>query len=279
MKSVQGFLDYLKMLNRRQDTITRYGQVVREYLEYSNDKVSDERIQEFLIHKTKQGVSGTYRRLLYYALLAFIKYAKPGFQKFSFPLPKGEEPKRIAFTEREMLLMLDKAKERSNRDYLILRLLMMCGVRRSSLRLINPKIKGVLTKTAEGYILNVIHSKHDSYKTPIDTETVKLLINWKPKARKTPLAETEKAPWELSKDGISKVVSHYKKLCRIKKAGAACHAYRRGYATVRTRGGTSISELQKDLGHKSAATTLLYPQPQLEERQRTYKRTLPGAEK
>ena len=278
MKSVEDYADHLKMLNRREATIKRYVQVINSYLEHSKGEVSEESARKYLVHKTKQGVGGTNRRLIYYSLLSFLHFKDPKFTEFSFPLPKLDEPKQPAFTEIEIMKMLDKAKFKCNRDYLILRLLAMTGIRKGSLPLIDPEIKGLITKTREGYILNVIKSKTDSYKTPIDQETVHLLLHYKPcKKGSHPFATREKAPWQLGTDAVSKVVMYYKKLCGIKKERAGTHAFRRGYITIRRKKGADIKSISEDAGHKSVAQTLRYDQPSLEDRGKSYKETLPGA--
>ncbi len=277
MKTVQDYADHLRMLNRREATIRRYVQVVNSYLKHSQGEVSEESARKYLVHKTKKGVGGTNRRLIYYSLLSFLHFKDNKFTQFSFPLPKLDEPKQPAFTETEIIKMLEKAKYKCNRDYLILRLLAMTGIRKGSLPLVNPEIKGLVTKTREGYILNVIKSKTDSYKTPIDQETVHLLLHYRPcKKGAHPFASREKAPWELGTDAVSKVVMYYRRLCGITRERAGTHAFRRAYITIRRKKGADIKSLQKDAGHASAAQTLRYDQPSLEDRGKSYKETLPG---
>jgi len=247
--TIEKFKEHLEYRGLRQPTIDRYLYIVDEYLEYcGKKKASPATVKDFLIHKTVQHTSGTYRRLIYSALKVYLKAISPGFEGFDFPMPKAERPLRPEFTLDEMKRLLEAAKSENMRDYIILRILYVSGIRRGEFCGLDIKD----FKIKDGYAeLTVRHGKVEPRVIVIDAETANLLKNYNQE-------EGLKPPLELTADSINKLVTKYKKKAKIVKKGAGPHAIRRSYASHMYEGGADILEIQRILGHQNINQTQQY---------------------
>jgi len=255
MQMLQRFIDDLRVMGMSPHTIKMYNYFVKKYLEWA-DELSAESVKKFLRHLL---LDLEYKNnSIYLATMALKKFFENiGYKNIASLIEPPKRPKNLPkyLTEREIGIILKKAREISKRDYLVLAVLAYTGMRVSEL--CNLHVEDVDTTRRIIHIRGGKGSKDRIVIIPshLADELEKYI-------RDHNMISGPLFPGKSNKNGITprtiqRLVKKYAKMCNIKKE-VTPHVFRHSFATNMLRRGADIRYIQRLLGHSSLSTTEIY---------------------
>jgi site-specific recombinase XerD len=261
---LQDFINYLKSKKKSENTITNYNSDLIQFIDYLNihnisiTEVKRRHIESYL--GTIEGVASTINRKIS-SIQKFFKYLKNVAEVINDNPADGIE--RLELPKRQpVYLQIDESKKLLNsiegenfeRDKAIITIFLHCGLRLSEL-------VGIDIDHITDDMLSVIGKGNKQRPVPLDDECIKV-INEYLKVR--PNVTREKALFlSERKQRISeRAVQRLVKRC-IEEAGLdikkySTHKLRSSCATLLSKGGVPIQEIQQILGHSNINTTTIY---------------------
>lgn len=261
---LQDFINYLKSKKKSENTITSYNSDLIQFIDYLNihnisiTEVKRRHIESYL--GTIEGVASTINRKIS-SIQKFFKYLKNVAEVINDNPADGIE--RLELPKRQPIyLQVDESKKLLNsvgmenfeRDKAIITIFLHCGLRLSEL-------VGIDIDHITDDMLSVIGKGNKQRPVPLDDECIKV-INEYLKVR--PNVTREKALFlSERKQRISeRAVQRLVKRC-IEEAGLdikkySTHKLRSSCATLLSKGGVPIQEIQQILGHSNINTTTIY---------------------
>jgi len=261
---LQDFINYLKSKKKSENTITNYNSDLIQFISYLNahsipvTEVKRRHIESYL--GTIEGVASTINRKIS-SIQKFFKYLKNVAEVINDNPADGIE--RLELPKRQPIyLQVDESKKLLNsvgmenfeRDKAIITIFLHCGLRLSEL-------VGIDIDHITDDMLSVIGKGNKQRPVPLDDECIKV-INEYLKVR--PNVTREKALFlSERKQRISeRAVQRLVKRC-IEEAGLdikkySTHKLRSSCATLLSKGGVPIQEIQQILGHSNINTTTIY---------------------
>lgn len=239
MNQLERFTNFLRALNKSEDTISRYSTTIREFLSVVGEKetYTKEDVMTFLGHlqskKKKHGtgkrMKGAYLRFSWYAVKTFYRCLAVPWEYQREETPKLDAPNRPYYTMEEMTRLI-KAMEGNDRNWLIFRIISLSMARRKSITLVKR----------EDYDPRIGTLKMPSVKrgrTPIidlDSET-KTVMDRYLASRTDDYPALLTSPKTRNEDGfmtvgwLNQLLDYYCKIASIECKGM--HAWRRGMVT------------------------------------------------
>lgn len=254
-KLLKKFEEELVISGMSPHTLKMYRFFVNKYLEWANNEVSSETAKRFLRHLLLD--LGYTNSSVYLASKALKKFFKSiGLKNEASKISSPKRPKSLPkyLNEREIGLMLKKAKERSLKDYLVLALLAYTGMRVSEL--CNLKVEDVDTIRRVIHIRGgkgqkdriVIIPKH------LAEELERYFVDNNLISGPLFVGKNSRG---ISQRTVQRIVKKYAKEAGISKE-VTPHTLRHSFATNMLRRGADIRYIQKLLGHSSLSTTEIY---------------------
>jgi len=234
------FRESLRDEGRRAATIDTYIGAAHEFLEFSKDRPFSSRpenVEAFLRKKREDGIGGTRRLTLFYALKKLMRFLNPNFEKFKFKAPSRERHLQPSFEYTAVEQMLERS--RGNRgDWLLLRTLFATAMRREEV--VRYRL-GDLKFLPEGPIIEV-RGKTGPRLVPIDEETAR------------ELKKERSSPFPKNASAVTRIVNWYAEKCGVRVPRTGSHALRRAVATYLHEQGMDLRQLQAILGHRNLHT-------------------------
>jgi len=253
--------NFLKLLEARgltEQSIKRYMQFARKWINFSKGKWDKETVRIFLAELKEKGFSGTYQRFSFYALKTLFESVGKEFPLGRRDLPKVEEPRRPYFTVEEIRKILRATKEHgTTRDYAIIRLSALLGSRRIELHLLNRDDIDL----EQSRIVIRTRKRGKTRVRSLDPETIEAIRDYL-KTRKDvneALFISERGE-RISLRELSWVLNKYAKMAEVRKEKIGYHCFRRGLTTALYKRGVKTRELMDLLGWRTPLMPLIYIQ-------------------
>ena len=297
---VREFLNFLEVERRySNNTITAYENDLLQFLDFLkkeskepiNDwnKISRERILDFLIHLKEKGYSAATLARKIAAIRSFFSFlyreeviSENPVEEVKGPKPRKHLPKVLTFEE--ILLLLEQPSKmdgpEAKRDKAILELLYASGLRVSEL--VSLDLDDV--NLEEGYIRCVGKGFRQRF-IPIHNKAIKALEEYLKEARpKLAKDRKEKALFlnrqgrRLTRQGIWLLIKNYAKMAGIREKDLSPHVLRHSVATHLLHSHKmNLRELQEFLGHASISSTQIYTHITSDHIRKVYEETHPRA--
>ena len=253
--------------NYTKGTIENYFKGITIFNNFLGDREIDRSIiDEFKIYLLEERKVSMRTVASYYAILR--NYFK--FKGVDIKVPEIKYKARDIYygkelTTKEIKRILDAAKEKNERDYLLILLLVTTGMR-----------------VSEGLSLTTDHLKKRWIEVTCKGKTRTLIL---PPAVKTKLKTYVESKGiegpvfvsRLTKKAISRgrvidFVKKYGQKARVRKDRCFPHNFRHAYTISEIEIGTDLLTLAEDLGHKGIETLEIYKQRSIEERKKRAKK-------
>lgn len=252
------FEDWLKAHRHAESTVKTYGNTMRVFFTFYNEKPLDEINNDDIIrfnneYILRKKLSSSYQNQFINALKKFFKTIEK--RQIDIDLvqrPRKENLLPNVMSKQEVKATLDAHSNIKHRMMLIL--IYACGLRRSELLNLQPT-----AINSQRNQLKIIQSKgkKDRY-VPISDEVVKLLRQYYKLFKPTKwLFEGQNPGEKYSPTSLQKVLKTALKKANVKKP-ATLHWLRHSYATHLLENGTDLRYIQELLGHSSSRTTEIY---------------------
>lgn len=258
VEQLKKFEDWLKAHKYAKSTVNTYGNTMRVFFTFYNEKPLDEINNDDIIrfnneYILKKKLSSSYQNQFINALKKFFKTIEK--RKIDIDLvqrPRKESLLPNVLSKQEVKALLDAPLNLKHRT--MLSLTYACGLRRSEV--LNLKPCDILS---DRYLLRVNQSKGNKDRiVPISDSIIKMLRTYyKAYKPKTWLFEGQKSGKKYSPTSIQEVLKKSVKKAGIKKK-VTLHWLRHSYATHLLESGTDLRYIQELLGHSSSKTTEIY---------------------
>lgn len=237
-------------------TIKTYQYIISRFLDYYNNKdvmeITKKDIREYLENMAEKGKSGNslnlhlnalkfcFEQLLGKRMKIGLKYSKKPI-KLPYCLSKEEVKKLLACIENQ-------------RHRIMISLMYSAGLRVSEL--INLKVKDLNLKEKYGFVRNGKGNKDRLF--IIADKLERVLIQLTAGRNKEENLFINNSGKKYSVSSLQKIVKNAAKIAKLGWKEIHCHTLRHSFATHLIENGSSLSEVQSLLGHKSPETTQVY---------------------
>ena len=254
------FEDLLLAEGKTEETVKKYLRVAESFLDaHPGEEPFEKRhVQGYLANLRRRGLREGAVRWTYYVLRTFFRALDRPWPKGLKP-PRAEEPEVPVLSLEEMRRLEEAARRRGPRDYALIRLENVVGLRRVEIRNLN------ISDYQKPYLRVVTAKGGNVVWRLLDPETCRALDEWiRVRRRKRRQADPEAlfirgthGP-RLSLRGLSHIFKQIREEAGIKAPGAGFHAVRRGRVTMLHERGMTGPELTKEWGWKSNSTVQTY---------------------
>lgn len=262
MRYINEFATYLKVDKELSPhSSTAYIRDLNEFQEFSKvtteGKITRTHIREFLSFLSDKNQPITRRRKLtsirmFFKFLEDERLIKDNPTK-GLPSPKVESKEPSFLTENEtknLLRVVEKYK--SERDEMIIRILVETGIRLDELAKLNIGDLDTKNKTIK------VHRKGNKEQTiPINTKLNMLIKNFTKDRKPTEPLIVSSFKRRMTNRRLGMLVKNYLKLSGISK-NVSCHSLRHSFCTRMLEKGADIKTIQILAGHVTIATTEKY---------------------
>jgi integrase/recombinase XerD len=258
LQQIEKFKQWLQSKRYSDNTIKTYGEALKSFLTFFNNKSDFEITNDDVILYTngyilKNKLSSSYQNQIVNAIkLYFQTIHNEVLVIEKIHRPKREKVLPNVLSKEEIKLILEAPKNLKHKA--MLSMIYSCGLRRSELLNLKPididsKRNIVIIKQSKG--------KKDRI-TPLSPKILELLRSYyKEYAPKKYLFEGQEKNTPYSARSLEEVLKKSIKLASIKKP-VTLHWLRHSYATHLLESGTDLRYIQELLGHNSSKTTEIY---------------------
>lgn len=255
-KLLEKFLMDLEFRSKSKETYNRYRYLVQNFITFTKkeDGYNKDDIVSYSVHLKRNGCCDSYRRTIFYVLKIFYQSNKLLWDFRSKEAPPESTPVTPDLSQSDAFKILSLSKKKP-RDYAILRLAIILGLRRIEIRNLDRKD----FRPPEIYIDTAKRGNPRIHN--LDAETVSILNNYL--SKRTDNFE----PMFISKNkkrfslvALSNVFTKYKDFAGVKGDHIGMHSIRRGVVTWLYNSGMREAELKQHLGWKSPEMVTRYIQ-------------------
>ncbi|RLJ01240.1 MAG: hypothetical protein DRP08_05760 [Candidatus Aenigmatarchaeota archaeon] len=224
--------------------------MVRKYLAFCVENGLDPRKAQSIMEyqNDMEGVwAATSARTFAYVLSGFFKKVGWPWPLERKEIPRGRPHRRPFYTEEEMELLLETAKRMGPKEYAIVRLARLLGLRRIEIRMLN-------VEDYQPPHLYIRAAKHGvSRWRRLDEETCRAIeeyLKWRGKRKERALFLSGRRGGRITLRSLTRLLNRVRKEAGLyeKKPWAGFHAFRRGLVTELHKLGVSEKELQEWMG-------------------------------